>query len=99
LTGKEFDLGARLLLAGLDDQQPAERYETMLRQLDKIASVIPPDPKARGRGRPRVNDDLFAVTELLVDDWENATRKRFAADWQNGEPFNDATRFVAETVE
>jgi hypothetical protein len=91
-------IGARLLLAGGSDQ-PAARYEALLRDLDQIAAIIPPDPEGPGRGRPNNTRALFAVVQLLVDYWERATGTRFTADWQRGKPFNDATRFIVETIQ
>jgi len=88
----------RLALAWSDDQGPADRYEALVRDLERIAAIVPPDPPKPGRGRPKTTQDLLVAVQLLSDYWTKATGTEFAVDWEKGRPFNDPARFVVEIV-
>jgi hypothetical protein len=93
-----LEMRSRFVLAGCDDQEVVARYGALLRDLGQIALNLPPRPPRRGRGRPSTTGNLRVLVETLVEYWERTTGKPFAADWHKGEPLNDATGFVVETI-
>ncbi len=73
-----------------------ERYEALLRDLDKIALAVPSPCRRERRRPPKIA--LRLLVGHLANYWVCATGKRFTQDWENGEPLTSATEFVRAVV-
>jgi hypothetical protein len=92
---REANRGSILLaLHQRTEKMALARYENLLRDLHKIARIVPSVPEKRGKGAPAKSDDLFIVVRFLARYWEEATGKRFKQSWHKGSPINAAVRFV-----
>jgi hypothetical protein len=79
-------------------RRAAERYDGLMSDLEKIAHALPNPPGARGRGKPRNPNNLYALVAFLASQWERVTGQRFSQSWHKGVPLAPGAVFVAEMV-
>jgi hypothetical protein len=62
-------------------QRGAEKYEALVSAVEKIASVMPDPPPARGPGKKPNPKNLYALVAYLASQWERVTDRRFSQSW------------------